>query len=225
MRSGSLPPEHQPRKGRWAAVSFHVFSRPRESLSEDCQLQEKQHAHLLSDLPLAPGLLPPGHDGLFVQALISFSSGCHLFCCLFGSAARHTLLVSCPSGVCLNRSLLGAWAARFLDVTDPPFLRSGGHTLLCLTRLVFTSVCGFITRKVNCLRKRRSYASLRVRPSAGHLCSTVSVCGFITSSALVPSFTFARMVARSSVDLGVRRRKTRAADKMRTNRHTDSANF
>ena len=46
---------------------------------------------------LALGLLPSGHDGLLVQTLISFSSGCQQF--------RLSLRKGCsPSGACLNRS-------------------------------------------------------------------------------------------------------------------------
>ena len=44
------------------------------------QLQEKQHAHLLDDFPLAHSWsLALRHDGLLVQTLISFSSGCQQF--------------------------------------------------------------------------------------------------------------------------------------------------
>ena len=52
-------------------------------------------------------------------------------------------LVSARTGVSWER-----WAARFLAVTDPPFLRSRMHTLWCLTRLVFASVWGFITSSI-----------------------------------------------------------------------------
>ena len=99
---------------------------------------------------------PPGTIISSYRRLISFSSGCHLFCCLFGPTARHILLVSCPSGVCLCRSLLGAMSRQVpcCRVTDPPFLRSGGQPYAYAlvshprTQLVFASVCGFITSSI-----------------------------------------------------------------------------
>ena len=83
----SCPPEHQTRKERWAAASFHKFPRPRESLSgidnaEITDFNFKRNSTLTCSAicrSLALGLLPSGHNGLLVQTLISFSSGCHLF--------------------------------------------------------------------------------------------------------------------------------------------------
>ena len=91
------------------------------------QLQEKQHAHLLGDLPLARSW------SLALQARWSPRTDSHLF--LFwlptvpavSSERGLTLLVSCPSGACLNRSLLRAMSRQVPAATAPP--GSHMHTL------------------------------------------------------------------------------------------------
>ena len=139
-----------------------------------------------------PGTMVSSYRRSSLSLLAATCSGC-----LFGKAARHTLLVSCPSGVCLNRSLLRAMSRQVpcchcsavsLERQAAICIRSR-----CLTRLVFASECGFITSsifvtgKVNCSRKSKGEHLFDLLHAAGHLCklSTDSVCGFSTSSALV----------------------------------------
>ena len=91
------------------------------------QLQEKQHAHLLGDLPLARSW------SLALQARWSPRTDAHLFLLWLptvppvSSERRLTLLVSCPSGACLNRSLLRAMSRQVPPATAPSGSRM--HTL------------------------------------------------------------------------------------------------
>ena len=72
--------------------------------------------------------------------------------CLFGKAARHTLLVSCPSGVCLNRSLLRAMSRQVpcCHCSAVSLERRAAICIRCrcLTWLVFASECSFITSSI-----------------------------------------------------------------------------
>ena len=121
------------------------------------QLQEKQHAHLLGDLPLARSW------SLALRARRSPRTDAHLF--LFwlptvpavSSERRLTLLVSCPSGACLNRSLLRAMSRQVPCCHCSVSLERRAAICIrcrCLTRLVFASVTSSFGNtklgKVNC---------------------------------------------------------------------------
>ena len=124
---------------------------------------------------------------------MSFSSGCPLFCCLFGPAIRHTLL-SCPSDVYLNRNLLGAMNHHTLMVACSPTgstvssERRAAIGCWCLARLASTNgslpgttnrhtlLVPFLSGGSLIFRFKRSF------PCHMH-CKTCSfVYGFITSS-------------------------------------------
>ena len=123
------------------------------------QLQEKQHAHLLGDLPLARSW------SLALGARVSPRTDAHLF--LFwlptvpalSSERRLTLLVSCLSGACLNRSLLRAMSRQVPAATAPPFLWSAGQPYAYAVGVSpdccspASSLLPLVTRKVNCSRK------------------------------------------------------------------------
>ena len=156
------------------------------------QLQEKQHAHLLGDLPLARSW------SLALRARRSPRTDAHLF--LFwlptvpavSSERRLTLLVSCPSGACLNRSLLRAMSRQVPCCHCSVSLERRAAICIrcqCLTRLVFASVTSSFgntkLRKVNCsqnLKKVTANISSTFYMLQG---STDSVCSLSTSSALV----------------------------------------
>ena len=72
-----------------------------------------------------------------------------------------------------------------------------------------------VTRKVNCSQNQKKVTANISSTFCMLQGSTDSVCGFSTSSALFSDVTYARTVARVSIDLGVQRRET--ADKLRTN--------
>ena len=83
----SCPPKHHSRKERWAAVSFHMFPQPREVCPRIDNDEISGFNFKRNNTPacsaicrsLALGLLPSGHNGLLIQMLICFSSGCYLF--------------------------------------------------------------------------------------------------------------------------------------------------
>ena len=114
------------------------------------QLQEKQHAHLLGDLPLARSW------SLALRARWSSRTDAHLFLLWLptvpavSSERRLTLLVSCPSGACFNRSLLRAISHQVPAATAAPFLWSAVRVShdLCSP----ASLLPLVTRKVNCSR-------------------------------------------------------------------------
>ena len=83
------------------------------------------------------------------------NDGSHNHVCgrgLFRPVVRHTLPVLCPSGVCLNRSLLGAMSHQGPCChRSAVSLQRRAATCIrywCLTRLVFASVCGFIISSI-----------------------------------------------------------------------------
>ena len=79
-----------------------------------------------------------------------------------------------------------------------------------------------VTRKVNCSnfteksKGEHLFDLLYAAACAGHLCRAYAVSAPLPLS--FRTFTYARTVARASIDNGVRRRETRAANKLRTDR-------
>ena len=142
---------------------------------------------------LALGLVPSGHDGLLVQTLISFSCGCQQFRLSPRKGSRLTLLVSCPSGACLNRSLLRAMSRQVpcCHCSAVSLERRAAISIRCrcLTRLVFASVItsSFGNTKGKLFMKVTANISSTFCMLQG---STDSVCGFSTSSALVSHIHF-----------------------------------
>ena len=94
-----------------------------------------------------PGTMVSSYRRSSLSLLAATCSGC-----LFGKAARDTLLVSYPSGVCLNRSLLRAMSRQVLccHFSAVSLERRAAIWIRCrcLTRLVFASECSFITSSI-----------------------------------------------------------------------------
>ena len=194
----SCPHEHLSRKEHWAAVSFHVFPRQRESFPRmdnveitDFKPQEKQHTHRLGDLPLARSW------SLALRARWSPRTDTHLF--LFwlptvpavSSERRFTLLVSCPSGACLNRSLLRA-VSRWVPCCHCSAISLECRAAICircrcLTRLVFAIVItsSFGNTKGKLLPKLKKVTVNISSTFCVLQGSRDNVCGFSTSSTLV----------------------------------------
>ena len=169
---------------------------------------------------------PPGtmvssyrRSSLSLDLLAANSCGC-----LFGKAAHS--LVSCPSGACLNRSLLRAMSRQVPAATSP----QGSH-MLCIRCRCLTDWCSpalllpSVTRKVNCSRSLKKVTA-NISSTFSGFCtlqgSTDSVCGLSTSSALV-SHVHLYMRARwpaPSIDVGVQRRETADNVAEQTNRQT-----
>ena len=133
---------------------------PRIDNAETSTSREK-HAHLLGDLPLARSW------SLALRARWSPRTDAHLF--LFwlptvpavSSERRLTLLVSCPPGACLNRSLLRAMSRQVPAATAPPFLWSAGQPYAYAVGVSpdwcspasLVVLLPLVTRKVNWSRK------------------------------------------------------------------------
>ena len=172
------------------------------------QLQEKQHAHLLGDLPLARSW------SLALQArwssyrlsslslLAANSSGC-----LFGKRAHSPGFVPVW---CLPEQ-------ESLESDEPP-----GSCCHCSAGQPYAYAVGvspdwcspasllpLVTRKVNCSRSLK-----KLTANISSTCALQYVTAYAVSAPLPLSFrtfTYARTVARASIDLGVQRRET--ADK------------
>ena len=91
-----------------------------------------------------PGTMVSSYRRSSLSLLAATCSGC-----LFGEAAR---MVLCPSGVCLNRSLLRAMSRQVpcCNCSAVSLVRRAAICICCrcLTRLVFASECGFITSSI-----------------------------------------------------------------------------
>ena len=150
-----------------------------------------------------------------LSLLAANSSGC-----LFGKATQSLRL----SGACLNRSPLRAMtrqvpcchcSAVSLERRAATCIYAAGASPDWCSPVSSLLPLQMVTRKVNCSRRKLRRTSLR--PSA---CCRAVQTTYAVSAPLPLSFrtfTYARTVARASIDLGVQGRETCVADKLRTN--------
>ena len=150
------------------------------------QLQEKQHAHLLGDLP------PARSWSLALRARWSPRTDAHRYLFLFwllivpavSSERRLTLLVSCPSGACLSDEPPGSCchcSAVSLECRAAICIHVGVSPDWCSP----ATLLPLFTRKVNCSRNLKKVTANNSSTFCMLQGSTDSVCGLSTCSALV----------------------------------------